>query len=82
LTIGDNEPYDGALKNDTMYQHCTSRGLAHSLLEVRQDLIADAQGVNEWADRLFPLLTEANDQPEMHEVKHFGSRTDGTAQSI
>jgi len=79
LTVGDNEPYDGALKNDTMYRHATVRGLSQALLEVRQDLIADYGGVQEWADRLAPLLKEANQRPEMHEIKHYGSRTDGTA---
>ena len=39
LRIGDNEPYLGSLKNDTMYRHGTGRGLAHALLEVRNDLI-------------------------------------------
>ena len=78
LTIGDNDPYDGALKNDTMYQHATTRGLAQALLEVRQDLIADDEGVQAWAGILAPLLEEANDRPEMHEIRHYGSRTDGT----
>ncbi len=79
LVIGDNEPYDGALRNDTMYRHATLSGLAHSLLEVRQDLIADEAGVRKWADRLTPLLDAANQRADMHEIKHYGSRTDGTA---
>ncbi|MEM1037979.1 MAG: N-formylglutamate amidohydrolase [Pseudomonadota bacterium] len=79
LTVGDNEPYDGALKNDTMYRHATARGLSQALLEVRQDLIADDCGVQEWADRLAPLLEQANRRPDMHEIRHYGSRTDGTA---
>ena len=79
MIIGSNEPYDGALKNDTMYRHATSRGLAHSLLEVRQDLIGDDAGVQEWIDRLVPLLEEANHRHDMHEIRHYGSRTDGTA---
>ncbi|MFD0915465.1 N-formylglutamate amidohydrolase [Pseudahrensia aquimaris] len=78
LIIGDNEPYDGALKNDTMYRHCTQRGLAHSLIEVRQDLIADEAGVQRWADIIAPLLELANMRPEMHEIVYYGSRTDGT----
>ncbi len=76
LTVGDNEPYDGALKNDTMYQHGLRRGLAHALVEVRQDLIADDAGVSEWADRLAPLLAEANEQANMHQIEHYRSRTD------
>ncbi|NKB50676.1 MAG: N-formylglutamate amidohydrolase [Rhizobiaceae bacterium] len=79
LIVGDNEPYDGALTNDTMYRHATRRGLAHGLLEVRQDLVADAQGVQQWIDRLAPLLEEANHRHDMHEIRQFGSRTDGTA---
>ena len=48
LVVGDNEPYDGALAGDTMHRHGTRRGLAHALIEVRQDLIAGGGG----ADRL------------------------------
>ena len=79
LVIGNNEPYDGALKNDTMYRHATRRGLAHGLLELRQDLVADGKGVQEWIDRLAPLLEEANHRHDMHEIRHYGSRADGTA---
>ena len=78
LTIGDNEPYDGALKNDTMYRHCVKRGLAHALLEVRQDLIGASSGVDSWVDIIAPLLEEAAAMPDMHVVRYFGSRTDGS----
>jgi len=81
LTIGDNEPYDGALRNDTMYQHATRRGFAQALLEVRQDLITDGQGIEEWAQRLAPLLEEARQIPDMHETRFYGSRSDGTYQN-
>jgi predicted N-formylglutamate amidohydrolase len=40
LNVGDNEPYTGALHGDTLYRHGTRRGLAHALIELRQDLIA------------------------------------------
>ena len=56
LVVGDNEPYDGALSGDTMYRHGTRRGLAHALIEVRQDLVADAAGVAAWVERLAPIL--------------------------
>jgi predicted N-formylglutamate amidohydrolase len=45
LVVGDNEPYHGALEGDTMWTHGTMRGLPHALIEVRQDLIADAEGI-------------------------------------
>ncbi|TPW26666.1 N-formylglutamate amidohydrolase [Pararhizobium mangrovi] len=75
LVVGDNEPYSGALGNDTMFTHCTRTGLAHALIEVRQDLIADNAGVAEWADRLCPLLESLNARPEMHRREYHGSRT-------
>ena len=75
LVVGDNEPYDGALRNDTMFRHCIVPGLAHALIEIRQDLIAEAVGIDEWARRLAPLLEAINASPDMHVVQHFGSRT-------
>ncbi len=58
LRVGDNEPYSGALCNDTMYRHGTQRGLAHALIEIRNDLIATPAGIQEWADRLAPILRD------------------------
>ncbi|MCC6917673.1 MAG: N-formylglutamate amidohydrolase [Alphaproteobacteria bacterium] len=45
LVVGDNEPYHGALEGDTMWTHGTMRGLPHALIEIRQDLIAEPEGV-------------------------------------
>lgn len=56
LIVGDNQPYHGGLEGDTMWQHGTSRGLAHALIEVRQDLIRDAAGQRAWGDRLTRLM--------------------------
>jgi predicted N-formylglutamate amidohydrolase len=75
LVVGDNEPYDGALRGDTMFKHCIVNGFAHALIEVRQDLIGDARGADEWAARLAPMLDALNARADMHEVKRFGSRT-------
>lgn len=79
LVVGDNEPYDGCLKNDCMYRHGTARGLAHALLEVRQDLIGERRGVEAWADRLTPILEDLLKRPELHRIEHFGSRADRPA---
>ncbi|SDU35822.1 N-formylglutamate amidohydrolase [Stappia sp. ES.058] len=74
LVVGDNEPYGGALKNDCMFRHGTQRGLAHALLEVRQDLIGDARGVAAWADRLVPMLRQLLDElPDLATIRHYGS---------
>ena len=76
LRVGDNEPYDGALKNDTLYRHGTARGLAHVLLEVRNDLIATPAGVLEWADRLDPILRDILKDRSLYQIRHFGSLAD------
>ncbi len=56
LVVGDNEPYHGALEGDTMSMHGTKRGIPHVLIEVRQDLIADAAGVEAWVERLAGVM--------------------------
>jgi predicted N-formylglutamate amidohydrolase len=75
LVVGDNEPYDGALRGDTMFRHAIVNGFAHALIEIRQDLIADDRGATEWAERLAPIVDAINRRPDIHEVKQFGSRT-------
>ncbi|HBF30851.1 N-formylglutamate amidohydrolase [Rhizobium sp.] len=75
ILVGDNEPYDGALKNDTMYLHCMRPGIPHALLEVRQDLIGDDAGVTAWADRLEPIFATLNADPALHVYQQFASRT-------
>lgn len=64
FTVGDNEPYTGALKGDTLYQHGTMRGLPHVLIEIRQDLIASQDAAQAFALRLKPILDAALD--DMH----------------
>lgn len=59
LCVGDNEPYNGALADDCMFQHGTSRGLMHILIEIRNDLIADAETQAQWGVDLARWLTEA-----------------------
>jgi predicted N-formylglutamate amidohydrolase len=75
LVVGDNEPYDGALRNDTLYRHGTRRGLAHTLVEVRQDLIGEPSAARAWADRLWRHLDPLLAEPHMHVIAHHGSRT-------
>lgn len=75
LVVGDNEPYDGALRGDTMYKHAIVNGFAHALIEIRQDLIAEKKGADAWAARLAPIVAAINRRTDIHEVKQFGSRT-------
>ena len=75
LTVGDNEPYDGALRGDTMFKHAIVEGYAHLLIEIRQDLIADQAGADVWADRLAPILDAIDARPDIHVARQYGSRT-------
>ena len=75
LVVGDNEPYDGALRGDTMFRHAIVNGFAHALIEIRQDLIADQKGALAWAERLAPIVEVVNRQPDIQAVRMFGSRT-------
>jgi predicted N-formylglutamate amidohydrolase len=55
-----NEPYgpkDGVLH--TLNLHAAPRGLQHIMFEMRNDLIAEERGQNEWAERLLASLTLA-----------------------
>jgi predicted N-formylglutamate amidohydrolase len=75
VLVGDNEPYDGALRGDTMFRHAIVNGFAHALIEIRQDLVADRKGALAWAERLAPVVDAINRRPDIHQVKMFGSRT-------
>jgi predicted N-formylglutamate amidohydrolase len=68
LIVGDNEPYSGTLHDDTMSRHGTARGLAHALVEIRQDLIADDASAGAWAGRLAAILVELNGREELHRI--------------
>jgi predicted N-formylglutamate amidohydrolase len=67
LIVGDNEPYSGALEGDTLNVHGTRRGLAHALIEIRQDLIAHQTGVDDWVGRLARVLEPILNAPQLHQ---------------
>jgi predicted N-formylglutamate amidohydrolase len=75
LLVGDNEPYDGALKGDTLDDQVTSRGLAGCLVEIRQDLIAETSRAIAWAELLCETLTPILERPELHRRTLLPSRT-------
>ncbi len=62
FTVGDNEPYSGALENDCMYRHGTMNGLPHVLIEIRQDLIGTRMAAISFAARLKPILDAVLDE--------------------
>ena len=56
LVVGDNEPYTGKLIGDCMWQHGTERGLAHAIIEIRQDLIRHEDGQRDWTQKLATVI--------------------------
>lgn len=59
LTVGDNEPYRMDLIDYTVPRHAYPGRRPYAELEIRQDLIADADGRRWWADRLAVELERA-----------------------
>ncbi|TCQ07767.1 putative N-formylglutamate amidohydrolase [Rhizobium sp. PP-F2F-G36] len=75
VVVGDNEPYDGALRGDTLYRHCMETGMPHALIEVRQDEIGTPEGVAAWIDRLAPIFERLNARADLHRTERHPSRT-------
>lgn len=67
VVVGDNEPYSGrAGRGYTMHRHAEAHGRAHVLIELRQDLIAGAEGAALWAGRLAPPLADLLADPQIY----------------
>jgi len=71
LHVGDNEPYSGRELFHTMKEHGARHGLPHVTLEVRQDLINHAEGVENWSQILVSALQDFKDHPDLQDIKHF-----------
>ena len=60
LVVGDNQPYAASDATDYCIPvHAEPRGLIHSGIEIRQDLIGDEAGQKEWAERLTRIFRQA-----------------------
>lgn len=58
LFIGENEPYSGDLKGDSVDRHALHHGRPNALVEIRHDLIETEEQQLAWADRLAPILED------------------------
>lgn len=56
LCVGDNEPYRIDEKDHGIPAHAERRGLAHALLEIRQDLLLTEAARRDWSERLARAL--------------------------
>ena len=59
FSVGDNEPYTGALEGDMLDTHGTKTGHANVLIEIRQDFLLGRQKAEDFAGRLKPILDAA-----------------------
>lgn len=65
LTVGNNEPYNGFFRGDAVDRHAVQQGRPNVLIELRNDLIADAAGQQHWAARLAPVLETVLTQTQL-----------------
>lgn len=61
IVAGDNLPYSGKVLNATMNRHGEGNQIPYLGIEVRQDLISDAEGVVLWSERLGPIIRAVRD---------------------
>ena len=58
--IGDNVPYKGELKDDTLSKHGLKKNILHTLIEVRNDLINTEIKVNKMSQFIVSSLNTIN----------------------
>lgn len=73
LVVGENEPYQSGYQGDTLDRHVINTGLAHVLVEVRQDLIATRADAIAWGKRLARHLEPLLDDPSLSEARVYGA---------
>ncbi|MEG6507516.1 DUF1244 domain-containing protein [Methyloligella sp. 2.7D] len=78
LIVDENVPYNGELEGDTLNRHGSRRGIAHALVELRQDLLFTEEEHEDWAERLARIvrgiLDDAAMAAELHKIHHFGRK--------
>ena len=73
LNIGNNKPYSGRMKNDTLYKHGTKRGIANILIEIRQDLILDSINQLKISKLIMQPLLDNNSNTNLFEKRFYKS---------
>jgi predicted N-formylglutamate amidohydrolase len=67
VVVGDNEPYSGRHPADfTLDHHAEAEGLPHLGIEVRQELISTAEGVEHWSNILREALTPVLENKDLY----------------
>ena len=73
INVGNNKPYTGRMKNDSLYRHGTKQGLANILLEIRQDLIIDSGKQIEFSKLIAQPLLENKSNVNLFKKKFYKS---------
>lgn len=71
LNIGDNQPYSGLEAAFTIDVHGGAPGIAHVVIEIRQDQLADEDGCRRWSGILADVLNEVLKREELYRVQRF-----------
>ena len=57
--VGDNEPYKGSLIGDTLYKHALKRGMHHSLIEIRNDLLSNVKKIDQVSNLMYRVINKS-----------------------
>ena len=57
--IGDNEPYKGSLIGDTLYKHALKRGIHHTLIEIRNDLLSNVKKIDQVSNLMYRVINKS-----------------------
>jgi predicted N-formylglutamate amidohydrolase len=71
LHVGDNEPYSGVDLAYTIERHAGAAGLPNCAVEIRQDLLEDATGVESWVNILADAMENILAREDIFRVEHF-----------
>jgi predicted N-formylglutamate amidohydrolase len=70
LVIGDNQPYSGVEYGYTLKIHAGAQGLANVQIEIRQDLLINADGIARWVDIFDGVLTPLMGDQALRTIEH------------
>ena len=57
--VGDNEPYKGSLKGDTLFKHALKRRIHHSLIEIRNDLLSNVKKIDQVSNLMYRVINKS-----------------------
>ena len=57
--VGDNEPYRGTLIGDTLYKHALRKGIYHSLIEIRNDLLSNVKKIDQVSNLMYRVINNS-----------------------